>query len=144
MKFGKYIQLGEYEKIKIGYGTVDFRTLKTVYIKLNAWVKPTNESDDFDRTILRSRKKIKDTIREFNLNNFFKQESIVDLDIRTKGIKLDKKSFMNLEITLYAEKQFDIKNKEVTFILENLVKKLVDNCLIDKTLFNFSKTKFWT
>jgi hypothetical protein len=29
-------------------------------------------------------------------------------------------------------------------MLENLVKKLVDNCLIDKTLFNFSKTKFWT
>ena len=82
------------------------------------------------------------TIREFNLNNFFKTESIVDLDIRTKGIKLDKKSFMNLEITLYAEKQFDIKNKEVAFMLENLVKKLVDNCLIDKTLFNFSKTKF--
>ena len=49
---------------------------------------------------------------------------------------------MNLEITLYAEKQFDIKNKEVSIIIENLVKKLVDDCLIDKTLFNFSKTKF--
>ena len=142
MKFGKYIQLCEYEKIKIGYGTVDFRTLKTVYIKLNAWVKPTNESEDFDRTILRSRKKIKDAIREHNLNNFFKQESIVDLDIRTKGIKLDKKSFMNLEITLYTAKQFDIKNKEVAFMIESLVKNLVDKCLIDKSLFNFSKTKF--
>ena len=48
---------------------------------------------------MRQRETSKDTIREHNLNNLFKKESIVDLDIRTKGIKLDKKSFMNLEVT---------------------------------------------
>jgi hypothetical protein len=142
MKFGKFIHLGEYEEIKIGYGTVDFRNLKTVYVKLNSWVMPTDEMADFDKTILRSRKKIKDTIREHNLNNLFKKESIVDLDIRTKGIKLDKKSFMNLEVTLFAENQFDIKSKEIKNTLKNLIESIVDNCLIDRSLFNFSKTKF--
>jgi hypothetical protein len=142
MKFGKFIHLGEYEEIKIGYGTVDFRNLKTVYVKLNSWVMPTDEMADFDKTILRSRKKIKDTIREHNLNNLFKKESIVDIDIRTKGIKLDKKSFMNLEVTLFAENQFDIKSKEIKNTLKNLIECIVDNCLIDRSLFNFSKTKF--
>ena len=141
MKFGKYIQLGEYEKIKIGYGTVDFRTLKTVYIKLNAWVKPTNESDDFDRTILRSRKKIKDTIREFNLNNFFKPESIVDLDIRTKGIKLNKRSFMNLEVTLYVDNFFDVKSKHIKLSIKEIIKSIIDDRLSNKNLFNFYKNK---
>lgn len=141
MKFGKFINLGDYENIKIGYGTVDFRNLKTIYIKLNSWVKPTDDSIDFDRTILSSRKKIKDIIREHKLENLFKRESIVDLDIRTKGIKLDKKSFMNLEITLYTINQFDVKNKEVRNSIRSLVENIVDNCLIDKSLFNFSKTK---
>lgn len=142
MKFGKFINLGEYENIKIGYGTVDFRTLKTIYIKLNSWVNPTEESADFDKTILKSRKKIKDTIWDYNLNNLFKRESIVDLDIRTKGIKINKKSFMNLEITLYTNNQFDVKNKDVKFLVRGLIQKIVDDCLIDKSLFNFSKTKF--
>lgn len=141
MKFGKFINLGDYENIKIGYGTVDFRNLKTIYIKLNSWVKPTDDSTDFDKTILRSRKKIKDTIREHKLENLFKRESIVDLDIRTKGIKLEKKSFMNLEITLYTNNQFDVKNKDIKNSVRGLIENVVDNCLIDKTLFNFSKTK---
>jgi hypothetical protein len=34
MKIGKYIPLGEYNNVKIGYGTVDFKNLKTVYLKL--------------------------------------------------------------------------------------------------------------
>ena len=141
MKFGKFINLGNYENIKIGYGTVDFRNLKTIYIKLNSWVSPTDDSLDFDKTILRSRKKIKDLIWEYNLVNLFRRESIVDLDIRTKGIKLNKKSFMNLEITLYTTSQFDVKNKEIKNTVKGLVETIVDNCLIDKSLFNFSKTK---
>lgn len=141
MKFGKFINLGNYENIKIGYGTVDFRNLKTIYIKLNSWVSPTDDSLDFDKTIFRSRKKIKDLIWDYNLINLFKKESIVDLDIRTKGIKLNKKSFMNLEITLYTISQFDVKNKEIKNTIRGLVETIVDNCLIDKSLFNFSKTK---
>ena len=141
MKFGKFINLGNYENIKIGYGTVDFRNLKTIYIKLNSWVSPTDDSLDFDKTIFRSRKKIKDLIWEYNLVNLFRRESIVDLDIRTKGIKLNKKSFMNLEITLYTTTQFDVKNKEIKNTVKGLVETIVDNCLIDKSLFNFSKTK---
>jgi hypothetical protein len=29
MKIGKYIPLGTYNEVKIGYGTVDFKNLKT-------------------------------------------------------------------------------------------------------------------
>ena len=29
MKIGKYIPLGDYKEVKIGYGTVDYKNLKT-------------------------------------------------------------------------------------------------------------------
>jgi hypothetical protein len=121
MKIGKFIPLGDHKDVKVGYGTVDFKNLKTVYVKMNAWVEPDNENEDFDKTISKARKKIKDFIRDYNLGENFKKESIVDLDIRTKGIKLNKRSFMNLEVTLFVDKFFDVK---ATFI-KNLMKKFV-------------------
>jgi hypothetical protein len=140
MKIGKYIPLGTYNEVKMGYGTVDFKNLKTIYLKINTWVQPENETEDFNSTIHKSRRKIKEII--YNLeNSYFKQQSIVDLDIRTKGIKLEKRSFMNLEVTLYVEKQFDVKSKEIKTFIKDLGENIVDVGLSDKMLFNFYKTK---
>ena len=140
MKIGKYIPLGEYNSVKIGYGTVDYKNLKTIYLKLNSWVQPNNESDDFDSSILKSRRKIKDFVYGLR-NSYFKPQSIVDLDIRTKGIKLEKRSFMNLEVTLFVENQFDIKSKEVKNIIKSIIEGIVDDGLTNKNLYNFNKSK---
>jgi len=140
MKTGKYIPLGIYNDVKIGYGTVDFKNLKTIYLKLNSWVQPENETDDFVNTINKSRRKVKEII--YNLKNiYFKQQSIVDLDIRTKSIKLEKRSFMNLEITLYVDKQFDVKSKDVKNNIKDIIYHIIEEGLSDKKLFNFYKTK---
>jgi hypothetical protein len=72
---------------------------------------------------------------------YFKQQSIVDLDIRTKGIKTNKKSFMDLDITLFVDKQFDVKSKEVKNIIKSIIENIIDISLTDKNLFNFNKTK---
>ena len=140
MKTGKYIPLGIYNNVKIGYGTVDFKNLKTVYLKLNSWVQPENDTEDYNQTILKTRRKIKESIYNLKDSNF-KDQCIVDLDIRTKGIKLEKRSFMNLEITLYVEKQFDVKSKEIKNTIKNLLEDAIDGSLIDKKLFNFHKSK---
>ena len=140
MKTGKYIPLGTYNDVKIGYGTVDFKNLKTIYLRLNSWVQAENETDDFDHMIHKSRRKVKEII--YNLKNpYFKQQSIVDLDIRTKGIKLEKRSFMNLEITLYVDKQFDVKSKEIKNNVKDILSMIVEDGLSDKKLFNFYKSK---
>ena len=140
MKTGKYIPLGTYNDVKIGYGTVDFKNLKTIYLKLNSWVQPENETDDFDHMIHKTRRKVKEIL--YNLKNpYFKQQSIVDLDIRTKGIKLEKRSFMNLEITLYVDTQFDVKSKEIKNNVKDILSMIVEDGLSDKKLFNFYKSK---
>ena len=140
MKTGKYISLGEYKDVKIGYGTVDFKNLKTIYLKFNSWVEPDNDTDDFDSVINKTRRNIKEIV--YNLNcEYFKPQSIVDLDIRTKGIKLNKRSFMNLEITLYVEKPFDVKSKPIKLIIKGLIQDVIDKSLTNKNLFNFYTNK---
>jgi hypothetical protein len=140
MKTGKYISLGEYNDIKIGYGTVDFKNLKTIYLKLSSWIEPENNDDDFNIIISRTRKGIKENIRNLK-TDLFKQQCIVDLDIRSKGLKTNKRSFMNLEITLYVEKSFDIKSKIIKSTIKNIIKNIVEQNLIDRNLFNFYITK---
>jgi hypothetical protein len=140
MKTGKYISLGEYNKVKIGYGTIDFKNLKTIYLKLNSWVEPNNDTDDFNQLIGKTRRNIKDII--YNLKNEnFKSQCIVDLDIRTKGIKLNKRSFMNLEVTLYVDKFFDVKSKHIKSSIKDVVISIIDNSLSNKNLFNFYQKK---
>ena len=140
MKTGKFITLGYHGNIKSGYGTVDHKNLKTIYIKLNSWVEPEDENDEFVRLISRTKRKIKLRIYELK-SSYFKKESIVDLDIRTKGIKVGKKSFLNLEITLFTQKCFDIRSKEFTSLMKSLVDDVINFDLDNKILFNFSKNK---
>lgn len=140
MKTGKFIKIGNYNNIKIGYGTVDFKNLKTIYIKFNSWLSPNSNTDDFKTIISLSRRQIKNIISE-KKNQYFKSQSIVDLDIKSKGIKKEKKSFMNLEITLFVNGYFDIKNKETKELIKNLSIEIIDNGLDNKNLFNFNKTK---
>jgi len=140
MKSGKFIKLGVYKNVKIGYGTVDYKNLKTIYVKLNSWTQPNDDDCDFDRVISQTRRKIKQKIYDLR-SEYFKPESIVDLDIKTRGVKTNKRSFMDLEITLYADKYFDIKIKEVKKIVTDLSVTIVDTILNDETLFNFYKTK---
>lgn len=140
MKTGKFITLGYYGNVKIGYGTVNHKNLKTIYIKLNSWVEPEDDEDEFNDILSKTKRKIK--LRIYNLkSDLFKKESIVDLDVRTKGIKLGKKSFINLEITLFTQKHFDIRTKELKCVIKSLIKDIIDSDLDNKILFNFSKNK---
>jgi hypothetical protein len=140
MKIGKYIPLGTYNDVKIGYGTVDHKNLKTIYLKLNSWIQPENETDDFNSLINKTRRKIKEQIYTLN-TPYFKSQCIVDLDVRTKGIKLEKRSFMNLEITLYVENTFDVKTKDTKNLIKDILIDTIDTSLSNKKLFNFNKSK---
>lgn len=140
MKKGKFIPINVYNNVKIGYGTVDFKNLKTIYIQLNSWIQASHQESDFEKIILKTQRKIKEKIRE-STYDYFKKESIVDLDIKTKGIKTTKRSFMDLEITLFVDKPFDVKSKEIKKIINDLSLNIIDNILIDKSLFNFYEKK---
>ena len=140
MKTGKFITLGYCNNVKVGYGTVDHKKLKTVYVKLNSWLEPENEDEEFDSIISKTKRKIKLRIHDLR-SEYFKKESIVDLDVRTKGIKLGKKSFLNLELTLFTEKPFDIRSDEIKDLMEKLCDDIINLDLDNKILFNFHQNK---
>jgi hypothetical protein len=48
---------------------------------------------------------------------------------------------MNLEITLYVDKQFDVKSKDVRNNIKDILYSVVEEGLSDKKLFNFHKSK---
>jgi hypothetical protein len=141
MKVGKYVKLKSNNNVKVGYGTVDFNNFKTLYLRLNSWVMPNSEKNNFREIINKNKRKIK--IFFFNSeNDFFKNETIVDLDISVNGIKTNKKSFMNLEITFFIkDSNVKFKDKKLKEFILNNSNKIIEILSKDDILFNFNLTK---
>lgn len=139
MKLGKYKQLKNYKNVKLGFGTVDYINFKSIYLKFNTWITPT-ENDNFDNIIKVNKNKIKNYLIN-NKEDFFKNELIIDFDIKSKGLKHNKKSFMNLEITLFINKKIDFKSKELKNKTNLLMISIIDLLSEEKKLFNFNLDK---
>lgn len=139
MKTGKFFSLGHYKNIKIGYGTINHKNLKSIYLTLTTWVSPET-NDDYEVILSNARRKTKQYIYDLD-NDFFQKESIVDLDVKTKGVKINKRSFMCLEMTLFTKNHFDIKDIEIRSFINQISKTIINEILTEKFLFNFSKNK---
>lgn len=135
MKLGKHVTLKEHNNVKIKYGTVDYINLESIYIELCAWIEPTCGSN-YAEIINKSAKAIKRRVREM-INDYFKNDSIVDIDIKTNNIKQGKKSFMKVEITLFVKRQFNIRTKEFKWYIYNICKDIIDNDLNNKDFYIF-------
>jgi hypothetical protein len=75
---------------------------------------------------------IKQLLLEISDKFIFHSKFIVDLDLRTSGITLGKRSFMNLEITLYTKTELDFKSIK----LKNEIKKIIS--YVEKDIFEQS------
>jgi hypothetical protein len=71
----------------------------------------------------------------------FDDKFIVDLDLRTSGLHLKKKSFMNLEINLFLNEPIDFKSLKLKKTLKTLVKEIYSDVLINNPNFKFYLTK---
>ena len=95
MKRGKEITLNINSNYKIKLGTVDNKNPKSIYINLSAWGEPNDDEEDinYDTIIKKLRKNIKQNINyNINSDNFYKDKYIVDLDMRSSGIRNKKRS----------------------------------------------------
>lgn len=133
MKKGKSCVLKGYKNFKTSYGTVDSKNLKSIYINIQSWVEPLKSLESWSREVSHLNRLIKQLLLEVTDKFVFHNKCIVDLDLRTSGINLGKRSFMNLEITLYTKNEIDFKSIK----LKNEIKKIVSS--IDKEIFNLSE-----
>ena len=141
MKKGKTIKINQYESLKTSYGTVDSKNLKSLYINLQTWVLPKDEYEYWERIVGNLSREIKHSVYESLNRELFQENFIVDLDLRTSGIQVGKKSFMNLEINLFTKNELDFKSMIVKDSVKKIIKEIYKNCIIRNTKFLFSSSK---
>jgi hypothetical protein len=141
MKKGKSVKLNLSEKFKSTYGTVDSKNLKSIYINIQSWVSPKLDLDNWNRVVCNLSRELKHTVLDSINDNIFKKNSIVDLDLRTSGIGVGKKSFFNLEINLYLEKEDDFKSYEIKNSVKKIISDIYSTNISQNNFFDFSLTK---
>jgi hypothetical protein len=133
MKKGKTSFLQGFKTAKIVYGTVDSINLKSLYLNIQTWVEPIYECDNWTRTVLNLSRSIKHSIYESINKQIFDEKFIVDLDLRSSGLNLNKKSFMNLEINFYlSQEDLDFKGNEIKQSLQKITEKIFKDNFLNK------------
>lgn len=141
MKKGKSVKLNLYNPIKSVYGTVDSKNLKSLYINIQSWVTPKFEHDNWNRVVCNLSRDIKHSVYNSINTELFKEQSIVDLDLRTSGISHGKKSFLNLEVNLYTNQEMDFKSVEIKNSVKQIIKNIFKENVIQNKYFEFSPSK---
>lgn len=142
MKKGKTSKIQSINCAKAVYGTVDSVSLKSIYLNIQTWVEPTQECENWTRTVLNMSRAIKHVVYESIDRNILEEKFIVDLDLRSSGIAVGKKSFMNLEINFYLVKDdVDFKSKELRDLFKKITNNIYDAIFYENEYFNFYLTK---
>ena len=141
MKKGKTSKIVGFPSAKITFGTVDSKNLKSLYLNIQSWVTPVDEYNNWDRVVSYFSKMIKNSVFEVIDTQLFKPKYIVDLDLRTSGIVYGKKSFMNLEITLFLEKEMDFKDPQIKESIRRISKNIYVENFMKNKYFDFTVSK---
>jgi hypothetical protein len=84
---------------------------------------------------------VKHCVLEHINKEVFDTKFIVDLDLRTSGLQLKKKSFMNLEVNLFLHEHMDFKSPKLKKYVKNLIKEVYGDVINKNKYFKFYLTK---
>jgi hypothetical protein len=141
MKKGKTEKINGFRTSKIVYGTVDSKEFKSLYLNIQTWVEPKKDSENWTRVVLNMSRSIKHTVYHKLDKTMFDDKFIVDLDLRTSGLHLKKKSFMNLEINLFLNEPMDFKSPKLKKSVKNLIKEVYSDAFSKNRYFKCFLTK---
>jgi len=142
MKKGKTSKLNILKDAKCHYGTVDSKDFKSLYIVIQTWVEPQDDYENWNRITGQIKRQIQHTLLEVTDYTLFDKKQIVDLDLRTSGIQKNKKSFLNLEVTLFLNKEnVDFKSIYLREKIKQMINGIYTDDLKNSKYFTLSKTK---
>ena len=144
MKLGKEIKLDLLDNYKTKIGTVNNKESKSLYINLSAWgqLDKLDEDINYDYFLSNIRKKIKQKLNNsLNEELFHNHKYIVDLDMRTSGLSVEKRSFMSCEITLYQKRCLPLNKPRIVESTKKIINDVVTDCLENNSVFTFHKRK---
>ena len=134
-KFGKEKKLFKTDSFRVKYGTIDATKLNAIYVDIESWIEP-QELLNFDSNIRITRKNILLKLKETLDYDLFSENFIVDLDLRSSGMCLNKKSFMFIEVTVFPKKY-------LKFNSETLIKKTKDIAITAISVVQNNNFKFY-
>lgn len=141
MKKGKTAKINGFKTSKITYGTVDSKSFKSLYLNIQTWVEPKDDYENWVRITQNMSRSIKHSVFNTIDRKIFDEKFIVDMDLRTSGIQIKKKSFMNLEINLYLNEEIDFKDLKLKKKLKEIVKGIYSDVFVKNEYFKFYLTK---
>jgi hypothetical protein len=142
MKKGKTSKLNIFDDAKCSYGTVDSKNLKSIYVVLQTWIEPLTLDENWNRLVGEIKRQIQHTLLEVVDTQTFERKQIVDLDLRTSVIQKNKKSFMNIEITLFIHNNIhDFKSPILRDKIKKILNGIYNDDLKQNKHFTLSKTK---
>lgn len=141
MKKGKTTKINGFRTSKVHYGTVDSKEFKSVYLNLQTWVEPKEDYENWGRIVLNMNRAIKHSVFDGIDKDLFDDKFIVDMDLRTSGLQIKKKSFMSLEINLFLKQEIDFKSTKLKKSLKNIIKEIYADILTKNEYFKFYLTK---
>jgi hypothetical protein len=142
MKKGKTSKIQGFKSMKVTYGTVDSVNLKSIYLNIQTWVQPIKESLNWSRVVLNMCRAIKHVIYDILDQSLFDDKFIVDLDLRSSGLVIGKKSFLNLEINFYLKNnETDFKSQTLKTHIKKMSKSISQEIFNKNEYFKFSLKK---
>lgn len=138
-KLGKIKQLNVNDQFRVRYGTINYKTPKSIYLILETWIKPVDEYD-FDREVRKIDKQIRQTVYNNNKNDIFMDETFINIDLRPSGMSDIKRSFMSIEVTLFPQKVEPFPNETYKISVSDLSKNIISD-LITNNNYTYKTTK---
>jgi hypothetical protein len=109
-KLGKE-RVYKHEKGKVLVGTINVKQCKTIYVRLETWITP---EESLFTSVDKIRRRIKANMRVFGATYFENDYNTYTIDVafnKTKEKdKPGKKSFIAIELTIYANNTFPFDN----------------------------------
>lgn len=142
MKKGKEIKLDLSSNYSTTISTLNKDDSKTIFLTVSAWGEPKLDKElDYRRVINNLSKSIRQKLYN-NLDNkyFDRERTIVDLDMRESGIKFGKKSYTNIDVTLFKTSNLTFKDESLQNYSKELCSVIVD-IMESNDKFKFYKKK---
>jgi hypothetical protein len=142
MKKGKTSQIQGFKSAKVIYGTVDSINFRSLYLNIQTWVEPIKDSENWNRVVLNLSRQIKHIVHDSLDRILFDDKFIVDLDLRSSGLSVGKKSFLNLEINIYLkDTETDFKSLRLRDSLKKIAKNVFQQGFSENEYFKFYLSK---
>ncbi|MBF0439066.1 MAG: hypothetical protein HQL93_08085 [Magnetococcales bacterium] len=146
MKKGKELKVNCFKNYNVVYGSVNNKNPKALYINISAWAEPKNDSDiNYNRIIRDMDKKIRQAIYNHLdasvINQFVKERTIIDFDIKESGVRFGKRSFTNCEITLYMKNEIPVNSEILRPDVDEIIQLIIESVFQESKYFKFYRKK---